>query len=248
MLCELTVEGLGVIDHAELGFPGGLIALTGETGAGKTLIVAALGLLLGDRADRSLIRSAAPRALVEGRFSLDPDHPLAVALGESGYLDDSHEVVISRELFRDDRPARARINGRMATVAMLAEVGRSLVDVAGQHEHQRLGDASQRRALLDAFAGPRAQQIASDVRSLARAASAAEKRVLELRQGLANRERELDILRFEAEEIAKVDVKPGEIAELKHRAAIQESARVVAEATETATELLGGDGGAQERL
>ncbi|MEA2477736.1 MAG: repair protein RecN, partial [Actinomycetota bacterium] len=248
MLCELMVDGLGVIDRAELSLPGGLIALTGETGAGKTLIVAALGLLLGDRADRSLIRSGSERALVEGRFLVSEAHAAAALLEEAGFGEPSGEVVVSREVFADDRPARARVNGRIATVGMLSEIGRLLVDVAGQHEHQRLADAGARRALLDAFAGEDAAALATEVRSSVVAAAAATARLRGLREGLSTRERELDVLRYEVEAIAAVDIKPGEIQELKQQAAIQEGAEALLKAIDEATTHLAREGGAQDLI
>ncbi|MFN2594744.1 MAG: DNA repair protein RecN [Actinomycetota bacterium] len=248
MLCELVVDGLGVIDRAELGLEGGLTALTGETGAGKTLIVAALGLLLGDRADRSLIRSGSGRALVEGRFVVDRNHAVAAQLSDAGLADEAGELAISREVFSDDRPARARINGRIATVGLLGEIGSSLVDVAGQHEHHRLGHGAARRALLDAFAGEQAQGLATEVRSSVREAAEAETRLKELREGLSNRERELDILRFEVDAIASVDLKPGEIEDLKRRASVRERAEALLEGIDRASVKLVEEGRAHDLI
>lgn len=246
MLFELTVDGLGVIDRAELTLGGGVTALTGETGAGKTLIVAAVGLLLGDRADRSLIRSGYDRALIEGRFLVPQGHAALVPLTEGGYADGGGEVVISREIFRDDRPAKVRINGRMATVGVVGSIGKTLVDIASQHEQQRLADPTARRRLLDAFAGERAVALADRVRSMVQDAAAASARLAELREGIGNRERELDILRYEVAEIARVDVSPGEIASLKQQATAAENAELLVAALGRAGSALASDSGAQD--
>nr|MDQ3916637.1 AAA family ATPase [Actinomycetota bacterium] len=142
MLHDLVVEGLGVIDRAEVSFEPGSTALTGETGAGKTLLVAALGLLAGGRADRALVRTGAAGARVEGRWVLPAAHPAVTLLREGGFLDeddgDEVEVVIARTVSADGRGGKARVNARVAPVAILGDAGRHLVEIAGQHEHQRL--------------------------------------------------------------------------------------------------------------
>src|SRR5687768_5568414 len=135
MLAELHVRDLGVIADLHLLLAGGMTALTGETGAGKTLLVEAIELLMGGRADTVLVRPGAEEARVEGRF----------VVGES-------ETVLARAVPRTGRP-RAYINGRLATAAELTEVGRGLVDLHGQHAHQSLLSPRTQRAALDRFAG-----------------------------------------------------------------------------------------------
>src|SRR5918997_915266 len=141
MLTELVVEDLGVIERVELTFERGSSALTGETGAGKTLVVAALGLLLGGRADRSLVRTGAARAEVESRFCVGPSHRVARLLEEQGLGDGASspegvEVVVSRSVSVDGR-TKARVNGRLVTAVVLGQVTRELVEIDGQHEHAR---------------------------------------------------------------------------------------------------------------
>ena len=147
MLNELVVEGLGVIDRAEFTPGAASTALTGETGAGKTLVVAALALLLGGRADRDLVREGTDQARIEGRFTIPGDHPAVALLDAAGLIDEPQpqvEILIARVVSSDGRAGKVRINGRMATVALLAEVGQTLAEISGQHEHQRLGSASAR--------------------------------------------------------------------------------------------------------
>ncbi len=141
MLVDLHVRDLGVIDEILLSLPRGMIALTGETGAGKTLVVEALGLLRGGRADAILVRPGADTALVEGRF---------VDMAAPGERDDQ-ELFVTREIPATGR-SRAWIDGRMAPVGVVGDLGGDLVDVHGQHGHQRLLRRSAQRDALDRFA------------------------------------------------------------------------------------------------
>jgi DNA repair protein RecN (Recombination protein N) len=141
VLTELTVRDLGVIESVTLQLDQGMTALTGETGAGKTLLVEALELLVGGRADPALVRPGAVEALVEGRFVLS-----------GGDGQDEQEVILSRAVPAQGR-SRAWIDGRMTPVSALAEAGRKLVDLHGQHAHQSLLDTAAQRRALDAYAG-----------------------------------------------------------------------------------------------
>ena len=253
MLQDLVVEGLGVIDRAEVAFEPGSTALTGETGAGKTLLVAALGLLAGGRADRALVRTGATEARVEGRWLLPAAHPAVSLLADGGFVDvpagdDPVEVVLSRTVAHDGRGGKARINTRVAPVATLAEVGRHLVEIAGQHEHQRLGHAAQQRALLDAFAGPDAMALAATVAGKVRAVAAAERKLEAASEDERSRARTVDLLRYEIAEIDAADLRPGETATLEADASRFENAEALAEGIAEAGALLRGDGGATEAL
>ena len=184
MLTELVVRDLGVIEEAHLLLGPGLTAVTGETGAGKTLLVEAIDLLVGGRADAALVRAGAAEGMVEGRFEL---------AGE--------EVVLRRVVPADGR-SRAYVDGRLATVAELAEHGRALVDLHGQHSHQSLLSAVTQRAALDHFAG-------SDLGAL----TEARQHVRELDAALAalggdsrSRARELDLLRYQVDELTAADL------------------------------------------
>ncbi|HEX9342981.1 MAG TPA: AAA family ATPase, partial [Actinomycetota bacterium] len=152
MLGELRIRDLGVIDDARLEVAPGLNVLTGETGAGKTMVVGALSLLLGERADAGAVRAGQAAALVEGRLSLDGERDAIEALRASGADDEEGEVVVARQVLAEGR-SRAQLQGRMATVAAVAEVVRPLVEVHGQHEFQRLLRPAVQRDLLDQFAG-----------------------------------------------------------------------------------------------
>ena len=251
MLNELVVEELGVIERAELSLGRGCSTLTGETGAGKTLLVAALSLLLGARGDRSLVRTGASEARVEGRFCISPSHhavPLLRAHGilDDGAGDDEIELVVSRTVPVDGRSGKARINGRLVTVALLGEAGATLVEIAGQHEHQRIGSSSYQRPVLDEFAGTDAVALADQVAGAVGRATAAIDRAAELRASERQRSRDLDALAYEIPEIEAAAVQPGESARLAAEAARLEHAATLAESLHSAAQALRGEGGAEE--
>ena len=139
MLTELRVENLGIIAEIQVSLTGGLTAITGETGAGKTLLIDALELLCGGRADPQIVRDGEAVARVEGRFVVGDE-----------------ELVLARVVPVDGR-SRGYVNGRLATASELAELGRGLVDLHGQHAHQSLLAPVEQRALLDRFAGDAAR-------------------------------------------------------------------------------------------
>ena len=185
MLVELRVAELGIVADLTLVLGRGLTAITGETGAGKTLLVEAVDLLVGGRADASIVRDGASEARVEGRF-VDEDT--------------GHEAVLARTVPIDGR-SRAYVDGRLATVGDLAERGAALVDLHGQHAHQSLLAPAVQRAALDHFAGPPATEALQGYRS----AREDERRLREELDALGGderaRARELDLLRFQISEI-----------------------------------------------
>ncbi len=246
MLTDLIVEGLGVIDRAEVALDPGCVALTGETGAGKTLIVAALGLLLGDRADRSLLREGVDQATVEARFEVEASHPAAVAAAEATGEGATTEVVLARSIHADGR-SRARINGRMANASTLKEVGALLVEIAGQNQHQRLGTRAVQREILDSFAGPEAIELVQKLGEVVPAAVRAAQDLEGFLSSAAQRERQRDALRYEIEEIEKASVGEGELADLGAEIARADSASLIADAVGTALDAVGSDDGAATR-
>ncbi|MDQ3767630.1 MAG: DNA repair protein RecN [Actinomycetota bacterium] len=259
MLTDLVVEDLGVIETADLELDRGCSALTGETGTGKTLVVAALGLLLGSRGERTLVRSDASEARVEGRFSVPPTHPAISILESHGLVepsfdddDESVEVVVIRTVppvtpVKDSgRAGKCRVNGRIVTVAVLAELGATLVEIAGQHEYQRLGRPAQQRRLLDAFAGPEALDLAAEVSAAVRRAGEAARSYEALRAGEQRRARELDVLRFEIEELEGAAIEPGESAGLIAEADRLANAEAIALGLTGAIEAIRGEGGAED--
>lgn len=218
MLIELRVENLLLIERAHLRLAGGLNVLTGETGAGKTVLAHALDLLLGGRPRQGIVRPGASEGYVEGTFlvsmdtldelasgsvleRIDPDRP------DSGEV----ELVLARRIGSDGR-TRAYLNGRTASVADLREVGAALIAFYGQHEHRRLMLAAAQLHILDAFCGEPQQRLlrqCADALSELRQAEREVERLSELR---GSEQRELELLAHEIEEIDRVDPKPDERA------------------------------------
>jgi DNA repair protein RecN (Recombination protein N) len=243
MLRDLVVENLGVIERADLHLEPGSSALTGETGAGKTLLVSALALLLGGRADRSLIREGAREARVEARFELGEGHEALHAARSLGILgEEERELVASRTLAESG--GKIRVNGRLVPLATLAQLGPALVEIASQHEHQSLGSRRHQLGLLDAFTGERAVELAERVSVAVRAAAERRGAAQELVAGERERERELDTLRYEIAEIEAAGLTAGTTEHMKAEASRLEHAESIALASEELRALLDGEGAA----
>jgi DNA repair protein RecN (Recombination protein N) len=231
MLLEIRVKDLGVIEDLDLALGAGMTALTGETGAGKTLVVEALELLVGGRADAALVRSGAEFAVVEGRFVA----PAAgFQNGEEALDGEGEEVVVRREIPATGR-SRAYINGRMATVAALEALGAGLVDLHGQHAHQSLLHAPAQRHALDRFAS-----VDTSEADLARArVGEIEARLIELGGDSRELARESDLLRFQIAEIEAAQLTDAaEEARLEADEALLAAADALRLSTETARTLL----------
>lgn len=228
MLEEILVRDLGVIEQAALVLPAGMTALTGETGAGKTLVVEAIELLVGGRADPTMVRHGADEAVVEGRFC----YP------------DGREVVVRRVIPREGR-SRAYIDGGLATVASLAELGAELVDLHGQHAHQSLLSPSVQRWALDTFG-----RVDLEPLTAARAELATiDERIAALGGDERDRAREIDLLRFQVEELTKAGLDdPDEDDLLEREEELLADAVAHQEAAITAVAALTGDGGAADAL
>ena len=159
MLTELRLRNLAVIEEVTVPFGPGLNAVTGETGAGKSIVVDAILLVMGARAQPDLIRSGADSAIIEALFELPPGHPAAEVLDAAGHAAPDGTLVIKREISRAGRH-RVFVNDSPATVALLERLGESLVELHGQHEHQRLMEPARQLDLLDRFADAEAAETA----------------------------------------------------------------------------------------
>jgi DNA repair protein RecN (Recombination protein N) len=226
MLTSVRIENLALVDRLEWGLPGGFIAVTGETGSGKSIIIGALKLLLGDRADKSLIRTGAENCTVEASFEIG-DMVLNAELEKHG-IDpcEGSQLILKRVLSRSGG-SRQFVNCCATTLAILAQIGDSLVDLHGPHEHQSLLSADHQLSLLDAFAGSdklRAE-FSATFRELARL-TAAQK---ELAQSEVSLEREIDLLRHQVNEINAASLQPGEGEEILRRYSLAANGRRLAE-------------------
>ena len=238
MLTELRVRDVAVIADARLDLTAGLNVLTGETGAGKSLLVDALALLLGERASADLVRPGAERASVEGAFDVAGDPAFAAALGGHGIEPDGGQLILKREVQVSGR-SRAWVNGSPVTVGVLADIGRRLVDLHGQHETQSLLRPDAQREILDAFADAVAEAGAvADAHDACRRL-AAEQRELEERRAEALRR--ADYLRHVAEEIERAKPKAGELEQVEAEARRLGHAEELGRVAEELAGLLDGD-------
>lgn len=246
MLTELRIKNFAIIESLALPLGPGFNVLTGETGAGKSIIVGTLGLLLGERGTADVVRTGTDRATVEGVFDVSARPDLREALDERGIDAEESLVVLRREVTSAGR-TRAWINGTSVTATVLAEVSRLLIDLHGQHETQSLLDGDSQRALLDAFAG--ASEAAAGVRSAHEALSEVRREIAELTRRRSEAEKRADYLRHVVKEIEGAKVVEGEDVKLEDEARRLENASEIREAAASLSELLEGEeGGVLGRL
>ncbi len=207
MLIELRVENFAIIERLSVRLEPGLNALTGETGAGKSIIVGALSLLLGERASAESVRTGAERAVVEGVFDVAARPDIRALLAEQGIADEDGLLILRREVAVEGRN-RAWVNGSATTAGFVGELGGRLVDLHGQHEHQTLLRPEDQRAILDAYGGH--SGLADQVAAAHGRLREAETQLDALDRRRREIEQRADFLRFQAEEIEKASLKPGE--------------------------------------
>ena len=240
MLRELRVRNYAVIDDLGLELAPGLNVLTGETGAGKSIIVGALSLLLGERASSEDVRAGEERALVEAAFDVQDVDPVMAACREAGIEPDEGWLVLRREVQREGRN-RAWVNGSPATAGLIWEFGSALVELHGQHEHQLLLERGEQRAVLDAFAG--AGELAGEVERLHGRLTDRHQALEEVRERASRARERSDWLRFKAEEIAEAGLSPGEEEELRAEARRLENSEELTEISGWLHDTIYGDEG-----
>ena len=216
MLAELRIRNFAIIDALTLPLAAGFNVLTGETGAGKSIIVGALGFLLGERGTTDLIRTGADKASVEGIFDVSGDAELITLLDARGVdVEDPATVVLRREIVSSGR-TRAWINSATTTAAVLAEIGRALVSLHGQHEAQTLLDEESQRAIVDAFGA--ATAVAARVRAAHEEVLTIARQIQSLTARKAEAERRADYLRHLVAEIDEAKLEAGEDVSLEEEA------------------------------
>jgi DNA repair protein RecN (Recombination protein N) len=245
MLLGLTIRDVVLIDRLDLAFHPGLCVLTGETGAGKSILLDALGLALGRRAEAGLVRAGATQGAVTAEFAVGLNHPAHTILREAGHDGDGETIVLRRLLGADGR-SRAFVNDAPAGVALLRELGDSLVEIQGQFEQRGLLDPATHRGLLDAVAehaiSPAAlAQAWRDWREAARRESEAALKVAAARE-------EADLLRHHLSEIEALAPEPAEEDALASRRSLLQSAERLAETLAEAIAEIAGNSGAQAAL
>lgn len=236
----MRIRSLGVIDDAVVELSPGFTAVTGETGAGKTMVVTSLGLLLGGRADPALVRIGAKSAVVEGRISVGPQAPAAVRAEEAGAELDDGALLISRTLSAEGR-SRAHVGGRSVPVGLLAELADDLVAVHGQTDQQGLLRPARQRQALDRYAGDTVAVPLAKYTAAHRRLRAVATELDELTTRARERSQEADLLRFGLDEIAAAEPQPGEDTELAAEAERLGHAEALASAATLAHAALAGN-------
>ncbi|GAA2632944.1 DNA repair protein RecN [Streptomyces axinellae] len=240
VLEEMRIRALGVIDDAVVELAPGFTAVTGETGAGKTMVVTSLGLLLGGRADAALVRVGAKSAVVEGRIAVTPGAPAARRAEDAGAELDEGALLISRTISAEGR-SRAHVGGRSVPVGLLAELSDDLVAVHGQTDQQGLLRAARQREALDRYAGEAvAAPLAAYSEAYRRLRTVAAE-LTELTTRARERAQEADLLRFGIQEVEAAEPQPGEDAELAAEAERLRHAEALASAATAAHGALAGD-------
>jgi DNA repair protein RecN (Recombination protein N) len=216
MLVELRITNFAIIESLHLEFNPGLVILTGETGAGKSIIMGALEMLLGARVDMSTLRQGSDYASVEAVFRIPPSikDSLLQRLKDEELLDGTDYISLTREM-RADRPNIARVNGHRASVALLVELGESLVDIHGQSEHLSLMKVTQHLGLLDRYAG--ATGLLGEYQETYRELRGTQNELIRLRQIDQEAEQRKDLLSFQVEEIELAGLQEGEENQLIER-------------------------------
>jgi DNA repair protein RecN (Recombination protein N) len=246
MLSELRLKNLAVIEAVTVSLGPGLNAVTGETGAGKSIVVDAILLVMGARAQPDLVRTGTDSAVIEAVFELEPDSPAAAVLEEAGHPAPDGVLVIKREISRAGRH-RVFVNDSPATVALLERLGETLVELHGQHEHQRLMEASRQLDLLDRYAGT--EEARARVGGLVGEWEAARDELLRIRGEAREGQRQEDLLRFQLSEIDAVRLREGEEEELRaERRRLQHAERIAAGLVEVTALLYDDERSAAARL
>ena len=210
MLTHLNIKNFAVVQALAIDFQQGLSVITGETGAGKSIAVDALGLVLGDRADNGIIRDGTERAEISASFDIS-SNPLAAQWLDAQGLEKS-ECILRRVLSRTG-PSKAFINGSAATLGQLREIGESLIDIHSQHEHQSLLNKSIHRRLVDAFAG--AGTLAETVHQHYQQWHLANEELSQLKEALQSQTEQHQLLRYQLEELDELGLQPRELEQLE---------------------------------
>ncbi len=246
MLTRLQVTNIALIDKSDIAFDAGFSVLTGETGAGKSILIESVGFVLGERASRESIRTGADKASVEATFLLSQDSPVRAYLKEQ-QLDCGDELVLYRELSASGRNV-CRVNGVLVSTGELKAVGDLLVDLHGQHAHQSLLNPETHLQLIDAYAKSDADGLKTRMEEARQAALQAERDLNTLKNGLRERERRIDAIRYQMQEIDAVSPIDGEEEQLEADRLRMRNAETIVEGLNAAYDALFVEGGALSTL
>jgi len=221
MLQFLKIKNLAVIEDIEVEFTAGLNLFTGETGAGKSIIIDALGLLMGHRTYTDLIRTGAEQMSVEGVFTVPGNNKAHSILKNAGFEIEDEKIIIKRELRQDGR-SRGLINGSFATTRVMKNVGKYILEIHGQHQHQRLLDRDTHLLMLDGFAD--AEVLREEVQKLYDEMESVRKQLEAIRQDEQLKAQKIDILEFQIKELEEAQLEPGEEEKLEQEKQILSNA------------------------
>ena len=235
MLSLLHIENIAVIETADIQFDGGFNVLTGETGAGKSIVIDAIGAITGGRTSRDLIRTGARSARVEAQFTGVADLP---ELSDLGVSPEGGELLLQREIQGDGKNI-CRLNGRLITVAQLRELGRSLINIHGQHDGQQLLDESCHLSYLDSFG--ETEGLLEDYRQSYNVLSDLRRQIATIQMDDAEKARRVDSLTYQIGELERANLQPGEEEVLTERRNLLRSAEKIMEGVRSAHFALSGD-------
>lgn len=247
MLVELTIRNFALVDELRLEVGSGFGVLTGETGAGKSIIVDAIGAALGEKTGSDVVRTGAAKAIVEAVFDVSDSPSASRKATELGFEPDDGVLVLSREIVAEGR-SQCRVNGRTTTSSVLKEITSCLIDIHGQHEHQSLLSLPTHVDIFDAWCGPEAASLRAEARDIHTRLCDIQKEHAELQTNDRERARLLDLHSFQLEEIRRAELQPNENEELdqeRNRLVNAERLRTLAEQV---FEALAGDGAAVDTL
>jgi len=247
LLNRLSISNVALIEKQEIEFFDGFSVLTGETGAGKSIIIEALNFVLGERASRELIQSGARKACVEAVFRLSSAEPAWQVLRDADLLPEDDELVLYRE-FSDSGKSVCRINGTLVSTGQLKLVGDTLVDIHGQHEHQSLLYPKLHIRMLDSFGGEALLGLRAELAKAYTAATAADKQLRAAEMDERERERRCDLLSYQLDEIEKAALQETEEEELLEKRQLLQNAQAIMESLSASAELLSGEDGALSLL
>ena len=213
MLKELSIKNFAIIDDLKIEFTKGLNLLTGETGSGKSIIIEALGIVLGGRGSKDLIRTGEDKAIIEALFFIGDE--INETLSLNGFDSEDNILIVTKEIF-SNYPSISRINGRPVTLNILGNITSSLVDIFGQHEHQSLLNISNHQVLIDSFGDKAYKNILDIIKQNFNLLKKEKEKLIEMNISSHEREREIDLLKFQIEEIESAKLQPTDDVDIEN--------------------------------
>ena len=240
MLGDLQVKNFAIIDKLSLSFSQGLNILTGETGAGKSIIIGALEMLFGSRASREVIKDGKEAAYIEASYFLSRSREIDKILQRAGIEPDPESLILAREIRRSGRN-RCRVNGQLVPLKLIREIAGYLVDIHGQHEHQNLLKSSYHLDILDELLPEEGRELLTRMEAGYAELEKLQQEKAELEKKKGERARRLDIIDYQLKEISEADLQPGELEELTRELKKLDNLEEISAATAQASDLISGD-------